>query len=92
MYSAHWILGGRVQGVFCRDRTRALARRFGATGYARNLSDGTVEVVAEAPGKEALLSLKKALKDMEPPIRVDEILGEIAECAAPKHASFSIAY
>jgi acylphosphatase len=38
---------GRVQGVGFRWWTRARALEFGLSGYARNTSDGRVEVVAE---------------------------------------------
>jgi acylphosphatase len=38
---------GRVQGVFFRDSTRRRAESLGVVGYARNLQDGAVEVVAE---------------------------------------------
>ena len=37
---------GRVQGVWFRSSTRQQALGLGITGYARNLSDGSVEVVA----------------------------------------------
>ena len=37
---------GRVQGVFFRDSTRRVAESLGVTGYAVNLSDGDVEVLA----------------------------------------------
>lgn len=37
---------GRVQGVFFRDSTRQQATRLGLTGHARNLRDGSVEVLA----------------------------------------------
>ena len=39
-------VSGRVQGVFFRAATRARAEELGVTGYARNLPDGTVEVLA----------------------------------------------
>lgn len=39
-------VSGHVQGVFYRASTRHEAERQGITGYARNLSDGRVEVVA----------------------------------------------
>jgi acylphosphatase len=36
-----------VQGVFFRDSTRREAERHGVAGWARNTSEGTVEVVLE---------------------------------------------
>ena len=41
------IIHGRVQGVFFRDTARHVARRLNIKGSAVNLSDGTVEVIAE---------------------------------------------
>ena len=38
---------GRVQGVFYRQSTVTEAGRLGLAGSVRNLSDGSVEVVAE---------------------------------------------
>jgi acylphosphatase len=38
---------GRVQGVLYRASARAKARELGLAGYARNLDDGSVEIVAE---------------------------------------------
>ena len=38
---------GTVQGVFFRDNTRKRAIELGLNGYAKNLLDGNVEVVAE---------------------------------------------
>ena len=43
------LVSGRVQGVGYRYATVREARRLGLRGYARNLSDGRVEVVAEGP-------------------------------------------
>ena len=40
-----WV-SGRVQGVFFRDSTRREALRLGLSGYAVNLADGRVEVLA----------------------------------------------
>lgn len=39
-------VSGRVQGVFFRASARHEAERLGITGYARNLHDGRVEVLA----------------------------------------------
>jgi acylphosphatase len=40
------LVGGRVQGVFFRKSTQQQAQRLGVTGYANNLPDGRVEVLA----------------------------------------------
>lgn len=37
-------VSGRVQGVFYRDTTRQRAEKLQLTGYAKNLTDGRVEV------------------------------------------------
>ncbi len=42
----HCFVSGRVQGVFFRQSTQAQANLCGLTGWARNLRDGRVEVVA----------------------------------------------
>ncbi|MBB4908331.1 acylphosphatase [Actinophytocola algeriensis] len=50
---------GRVQGVGFRWWTRSRASELGLRGYASNLADGRVEVVAEGPRQDcdALLGL-----------------------------------
>jgi acylphosphatase len=42
--------GGRVQGVAYRFFAEKYADRMGITGWARNLPDGRVEVLAEGSG------------------------------------------
>jgi acylphosphatase len=41
------LIRGRVQGVFFRAATQREARRLGITGWVRNRTDGSVEVLAE---------------------------------------------
>jgi len=40
------LVGGRVQGVFYRATAARRAQDMGLSGYARNLADGRVEVLA----------------------------------------------
>lgn len=47
MRRVHIIVHGSVQGVFFRSNARDIASSLGLKGYARNMPDGTVEVVAE---------------------------------------------
>jgi acylphosphatase len=42
----HCFVSGRVQGVFYRASTRQKATELGVSGYATNLADGRVEVLA----------------------------------------------
>ncbi len=48
-----WV-SGRVQGVYYRGTTVARAREMGISGYARNLPDGRVEVLAQ--GEDAAVA------------------------------------
>lgn len=44
--SKHFLISGRVQGVFYRESTRKKALQLGLSGWVKNLSDGRVECVA----------------------------------------------
>jgi acylphosphatase len=46
MIAARFHVSGHVQGVFFRASAREQAQRLGLRGYARNLADGRVEVLA----------------------------------------------
>ena len=47
MKCTHLIVSGRVQGVFFRANVKTKALQLGLKGYAKNLENGDVEVVAE---------------------------------------------
>jgi acylphosphatase len=69
MICAKFIVSGRVQGVFFRASTRAEAERLGISGHARNLADGSVEVIAHGDAK-ALSALEAWLQHGPPSAHV----------------------
>lgn len=64
---------GRVQGVGFRWWTRARALELGLTGWASNLPDGRVEVIAEGP-RDSCESLLAALRGSGAPGRVRRVV------------------
>ena len=72
MSAARFVVSGKVQGVFFRAATREQALRLGLRGYAKNLADGRVEVLA-AGDEAALDELTAWLRQGPPRARVDEL-------------------
>ena len=72
MAAARFIVEGRVQGVFFRASTREQALRLGLRGYAKNLHDGSVEVLALGDAA-ALDELETWLRVGPPKARVDSV-------------------
>ena len=84
---------GRVQGVFFRDSTRREATALDLTGYAANLSDGDVEVLA-CGDPDAIAKLELWLCQGPPLSRVELIRGEdvaMSELLAGQTETFEIA-
>jgi acylphosphatase len=67
-----YVVAGRVQGVFYRAATAAEAQRLQVRGVVRNLSDGTVEVIA-AGADSAHRELAAWLWRGPPAARVDSV-------------------
>lgn len=73
---------GHVQGVGFRWWTRSRALELGLAGYAKNLSDGRVEVVAEGDRSDldALLGLlREDPSTTNRPGRVDTVVERYSE-------------
>ncbi len=63
---------GMVQGVFFRTTTRDVARKLGLKGTVRNMSDGSVEIIAEG-SEERLNRLISFAKQGPPSAKVYDI-------------------
>lgn len=74
---------GRVQGVFFRASTRDQARQLGLRGHARNLPDGSVEVLACGP-ERAVAALRDWLWLGPPAARVETVDCEWVDAAPPE--------
>ncbi|KGM50783.1 acylphosphatase [Lysobacter concretionis Ko07 = DSM 16239] len=70
--AARFIVGGKVQGVFFRASTREQASALGLRGYAKNLPDGRVDILAVGDA-EAIDQLADWLRRGPPQARVDEL-------------------
>jgi acylphosphatase len=81
---------GRVQGVWFRDSTRQEAIRLGITGWARNIPDGRVEVLAEGP-VDKVRSLIDWCQQGPPLARVDQVEESFEEWTA-EFNSFNIVF
>jgi len=66
------IVTGRVQGVFFRRAAAEQARTLGITGWARNLDDGSVELVGDGKRRDLEMLLAWARKG-PPHARVDAV-------------------
>lgn len=75
METARFLVSGRVQGVGFRAAARTEALRLGVSGHARNLRDGTVEVVASGSAA-AIAALEAWLQHGPDGARVDAVRRE----------------
>lgn len=75
MKAARFIVRGKVQGVWFRAATREQAIKLGLRGEARNLSDGSVRVLA-CGDDEALAGLQAWLAIGPPMAQVSELVRE----------------
>jgi acylphosphatase len=78
---------GKVQGVFFRHSTRLTAVKLDIHGFARNLPDGSVEVLAHGSAA-AVEELREWLHRGPPEARVDELRETPAPEASPVPVGF----
>ena len=80
MKCVHLIISGNVQGVFFRANAKKEAIHLGLKGFARNLDNGNVEIIAEgdammigefvqflrnSPGSSKVENIHMSQKDLE---------------------------
>jgi acylphosphatase len=70
--TARFLVYGMVQGVGFRWFVARHARGLGLTGYARNLADGSVEVVVDGP-EDSLPELERLLQAGPANARVERV-------------------
>ncbi len=75
MSAARFLVSGHVQGVFFRASTRDQAQRLGLRGYASNLPDGRVEVLAIGEA-DAIDALERWLQQGPPHAHVQSVVRE----------------
>jgi acylphosphatase len=73
--SVKFLVSGRVQGVYYRASAAAQAESLGLSGWARNLSDGRVEVVVRG-AQEQVARLAAWLWQGPPQARVSSVVLE----------------
>ena len=66
------VVSGKVQGVYFRQSTKEMAQQLGITGTVKNLSNGSVEVIATGIGQQLQL-LADWCHQGPPRARVDDV-------------------
>lgn len=87
---SRFLVAGLVQGVGFRWFVARHARALGLRGYARNLPDGRVEVVAAGEDETALAQLETRLRAGPAHARVEMVAREDRITAAVPPGSFDI--
>ena len=71
-------VSGRVQGVWYRGWTVDKARALGLSGWVRNITDGTVEVLLNGP-KATIDKMIKACHSGPPAAKVDKVVVTVVD-------------
>lgn len=91
MNSFKAIVHGKVQGVFFRDSTVKQAKKLDLTGWVKNMSNGTVSLLAE--GKDNQLKLfKDWLQKGSPLSKVEKVELKWIENSEDPFSDFKIVF
>lgn len=83
----HFLVKGKVQGVFFRDTTRGKAKELNLVGWIRNLNDGNVEGIV-CGESDQVDQLCKWLWSGPPSAAVDDV--QLDEIDFEAHEDFTI--
>ncbi|HVV67432.1 MAG TPA: acylphosphatase [Gammaproteobacteria bacterium] len=83
----HFIISGRVQGVYFRAFTKQQATNLGLTGWVRNLPEGQVEAKAFGTANQ-LTAFAEKLRTGPPMAQVATLT--IVDIPLELHTSFSV--
>ncbi|CCB85774.1 MULTISPECIES: acylphosphatase [Parachlamydia] len=90
MIELHAVIKGYVQGVGFRYTIQDYANQMEISGMARNLSDGSVELIAQG-SREKLEGLLEKIRERPGRGRIDSIQVEYGEIKA-LYSTFKIAH
>ena len=89
MVARHIIFSGSVQGVGFRFTAHRIAGQHQLTGYVRNLTDGTVEMLAQGPAED----IDDCIRDIQESLPGHVRGMEVQEVPPnPKHTDFKITF
>ena len=91
IYAVNLYVSGRVQGVGFRFYTVRVAKRFGITGWVRNLYDGRVEIYAEGR-KPNVQGFIEEIKVGPPSAHVSNVVEHWKKIAKHHFCDFSITF
>ena len=89
MVARHIVFIGSVQGVGFRFTAHRMAGRYQLTGYVRNLSDGTVEMLAQGKAEDiddCIRDIQESLPGHVRDVKIEEVPPN------PKHTDFKITF
>lgn len=83
MQAQQFFISGKVQGVYFRQSAVDEATRLGLNGFAKNLSDGRVEIIASGE-TAALTEFVEWLQQGPPMAEVDQIEQRVIDVVLPE--------
>jgi len=91
LYSLHILISGRVQMVGFRYYTVNRARKYGLSGWVKNLYDGKVEIEAEG-NRSSLTMFFEDIRVGPSSAEVSRVLDHWSEIDSKNHSGFNVVF